>query len=247
MKKAIEERENGVARGWQPKQGRSLWYLKKIPLLASLSVTDWERIQRSASMWEIRRRTVVYLPGDPAESVFFVNGGRVKISRVTPDGREITLRYQGAGDFFGEQSLFTGKPRGEMAETMETSLVTEVPRPVIEHLVGRRNELMRRFLKIILDRQNQLETRIQRLLFGDVRSKLAELLLELADQHGTKEEDGTVRIRLRITHQEIANLIGSTRETVSLTISEFRRQGYIRTDRRQLFVVDKKSLEAMII
>ena len=247
MKKAIEEKETVSARGWQPKQGRSLWYLKKIPLLASLSATDWDRVQRSASLWEIRRRTVVYLPGDPAESLFFLNGGRIKISRVTPDGREITLRYLSAGDMFGEQSLFTGAARREMAETTETSLVTELPRTVFEGLVVRRNELMRQLLMSTLERQNELETKIQRLLFGDVRSKLAELLLDLANQHGTVEEDGAIRIRLRITHQEIANLIGSTRETVSLTLSEFRRKGYIRTDRRQLSVLDKQSLEAMVI
>ena len=247
MKKAIEEQKGVARQGWQPKQGRSLWYLKKIQLLASLSPTDWERVQRAAVMWEVRRRSVVYLPGDPSDSLYFLNGGRVKISRVTPDGREITLRYLSAGDLFGEQSLFSGAPRREMAETMETSLITELPRVVFEGLVVRRNELMRQLLLSTLQRQTEVEARIQRLLFGDVRSKLAELLLDLARQHGAADPDGSIRILQRITHQEIANLIGSTRETVSLTLSEFRRQGYIRSDRRQLSVLDSKSLEAMVV
>src|ERR1700742_3565712 len=116
---------------------RALWYIKKIPLFQDVSHDTIHKLVQAIELKEARRRQVIYLPGDPGQTVYFVNGGRVKISKVTRDGKELTLPYPVAGDIFGELVLIDGGPREEMAEAMENALVTEVDRGEFERLVQR--------------------------------------------------------------------------------------------------------------
>ena len=99
---------------------RTLWYLKKIPILAELGPEVLARLSERIQLREVRRREVVYLPGDPGNSMFIVNGGRIKISKVTRDGKALTLNYVGPSEVFGETCLIEGGPREEMAEAMRT-------------------------------------------------------------------------------------------------------------------------------
>src|SRR5690606_8706212 len=114
---------------------RTLWYLKKIPILANLGPEVLARLSERVELREVRRRDVIYLPGDPGAAVYFVNGGRVKISKVTRDGKALTLGYCGPSEIFGECSLVAGGAREEMAEAMENAMVTEVQREDFEQLL----------------------------------------------------------------------------------------------------------------
>ncbi|WP_152629575.1 Crp/Fnr family transcriptional regulator [Haliangium ochraceum] len=193
---------------------------------------------------EIRRRDVIYLPGDPGGSLFFVNGGRVKISKVTRDGKALTLSYCGPSEIFGEGCLVGGGPREEMAEAMENAMVTEVERDQFEQLLREYAHLGFQMTKLLAKRRLDLENKLETLVFRDVTSKLAELLLNLADEYGVEDSRGTL-VALKITHQELANLIGSTRETVSLTLSQFKKQRYICTEGRKVIISDTESLRAL--
>jgi CRP-like cAMP-binding protein len=199
---------------------------------------------QSIELKEIRRRQVVYLPGDPGRAVFFVNGGRIKISKVTRDGKELTLAYRGPGDIFGELSLIDGGPREEMAEAMENALISEIERTQFEHIVQREGIIGYRLTKVVAQRRREVENKIEQLIFKDVNAKLAELLLRLASEYGIDDSRGTL-VALKITHQEMANLIGSTRETVSLTLSQFKRKGLIQTDGRKVILADREGLRAL--
>ncbi|MSP59800.1 MAG: Crp/Fnr family transcriptional regulator [Myxococcales bacterium] len=223
---------------------RALWYLKKIPLLADLGHETLQRLVEKVQLTEVRRRRVVYLPGDPGNSIYFVNGGRVKISKVTRDGKELTLAYRGPGDIFGELVIIDGGPREEMAEAMENALITEFDRVEFEKLVQREGMIGYRLTKIVAERRREVENKIETLVFKDVNAKLAELLLRLAVEYGVEDERGTL-LALKITHQEMANLIGSTRETVSLTLSQFKRKGLIQTEGRKVILADRDGLKAL--
>ncbi len=158
---------------------RTLWYLKKVPLLADLAADALSRLAEKVEMKEIRRRQVLFLPGDPGGAVFFVNGGRVKVSKVTRDGKELTLAYRAPGDIFGETCLIDGGPREEMAEAMENALVTEIERGEFERLLQSQALLGYRLVKILAQRRREIENKIENLVFKDVNSKLAELLMRL--------------------------------------------------------------------
>jgi CRP/FNR family transcriptional regulator, cyclic AMP receptor protein len=223
---------------------KSLWYLKKIALFADLPAPVVQKLSETVELREIRRRQVIYLPGDPGQSVFFVNGGRVKISKVTRDGKELTLAYRGPGEIFGELCMLEGGPREEMAEAMENAMITELTRDEFEKMVQQNGMLGYRLTKAMLQRRREVENKVEQLLFKDVNAKLAELLLRLGNEYGVQSGRGTL-VALKITHQEMANLIGSTRETVSLTLSMFEKKGLIQTDGRKVIISDREGLRAL--
>jgi CRP-like cAMP-binding protein len=101
-----------------------------------------------------------------------------------------------------------------------------------------------RLTKIVSQRRRDVENKIEQLIFKDVNAKLAELLLRLAAEYGVDDSRGTL-VSLKITHQEMANLIGSTRETVSLTLSQFKRRGLIQTEGRKVILADREGLRAL--
>jgi CRP-like cAMP-binding protein len=223
---------------------RTLWYLKKIPILAELGPEVVARLAERIQLREVRRREVVYLPGDPGNSMFIVNGGRIKISKVTRDGKALTLNYCGPSEVFGETCLIEGGPREEMAEAMENSMITELERQDVERLLHNHAQFGYQLTRILATRRRELENKLETLVFRDVTSKLAELLLNLAQEYGVEDSRGTM-VALKITHQELANLIGSTRETVSLTLSQFKRKNLICTDGRKVIISDAESLRAL--
>jgi CRP/FNR family cyclic AMP-dependent transcriptional regulator len=187
---------------------RTLWYLKKIPILAELGPEVLARLAERIQLREVRRREVVYLPGDPGNSMFIVNGGRIKISKVTRDGKALTLNYCGPSDVFGETCLIEGGPREEMAEAMENSMITELERQDVEKLLQSHAQLGYHLTRILAARRRELENKLETLVFRDVTSKLAELLIKLGDEYGVDDSRGTLVAR-KITHQELCLLYPS--------------------------------------
>jgi CRP/FNR family transcriptional regulator, cyclic AMP receptor protein len=223
---------------------RALWYLRKIPLLEGLSTDQYRDLIPDVEVRDLQRRQIVYLPGDPGEHVFFIQGGRIKCSKVSRDGKELTLTYIAAGEFFGELCVLDGKPREEMAEAMKNTIVTALPRESIRQLLMTESKIAFRFIKVIGERRRAMETKIEHLVFRDVHAKLASLLLELGREYGKETEDGML-IDQKITHQEMANLIGSTRETISLTLAAFKRKELIELQGRTVVLTDMDGLAAL--
>ncbi len=223
---------------------RILWYLRKIPFLEKVAPHVLAELVQIVEIREIPRRQVIYLPGDPGDRVFFINGGRVKCSKVTRDGKELTLAYRGAGHMFGELCVMDGAPREEMAEAMKNAIITEIPRERFRDLLLSDAGLSFDFATVVGQRRRQIETKVEHLVFRDVQAKLAALLLELGTEYGVETEDG-IQIGLKITHQEMANLIGSTRETISLTLAQFKKKGLLDLSGRAVILRDQDGLSAM--
>jgi CRP-like cAMP-binding protein len=223
---------------------RALWYLRKIPLLEGLSTDQYRDLVGLVEVREVQRRHIVYLPGDAGAHVFFIQGGRIKCSKVSRDGKELTLTYVAAGEFFGELCVLEGQPREEMAEAMKNSVITVLPRESIRALLEAEPHIAFRFIKVIGDRRRSMETKIEHMVFRDVHAKLAALLLELGREYGQDTEDG-LQLDVKITHQEMANLIGSTRETISLTLAAFKRKELIQLNGRTVVLTDQEGLTAL--
>jgi CRP-like cAMP-binding protein len=223
---------------------RILSVLRKSPVLAEASSDALSRLATDAQLQSYRARQVIFLPGDRALGVHFLAGGRVKVSKVTRDGKELTLAYRTGGDFFGEGALLEGGPREEMVEAMEVTATVEVEREAVDKLLASNAGVAYQFVRALITRRREIETKVEQLVFKDVGSKLAELLLRLGSEHGVEHKRGLV-LGLKITHQEMANLIGSTRETVSLTLSQFKRKGLIQTEGRKIILVDREGLRSL--
>ncbi|MFH1130366.1 MAG: Crp/Fnr family transcriptional regulator [Pseudomonadota bacterium] len=224
---------------------RVLRQFRKIPLFQHLSSEKLERLIKFVQIEQGRRRHLFFMKGDPGNSIYFVSAGRVKISRITPDGKELTIAYRGVGESFGELCLEDGTPRQDMAEAMENTTAVVIPRERFEKLLQSQVDLAYNFCRMLCLDRRELELRFENVVFKDVNTKIAELLLSLSVERGVEVENG-ILLDVKITHQEMANLIGSTRETVSLTLAQFKRSGLIRFEGRKIVIRDRERLQALV-
>lgn len=220
------------------------WFLKQIKLFSNLGKEDMDHLDQVTRMEDVRRRQPIYLPGDNPDSVYLLKAGRVKISRISKEGKELTLGILEPGEVFGELEVLDGSLRDTVAEALEDASICVIRREDFEEVLKKNPDLTIRLTKLIGFRLKKIESRIEDLVFRDVPVRLVRLLLSLSEEFGKQEAEG-VRLGLRITHQEIANLIGSTRETVSATLNDFKRQGLIQLDHRSITLLDQVRLSSI--
>lgn len=217
------------------------WFLKQVRLFSDPSDESIRMMEAVTRMESVKRRQVIFLPGDPAGVVYFLKTGRVKISRINEEGKEMTLAILEPGEVFGELELLEGIPRDTVAEALDDASICVMQRPDFEEMLKRDPNTSLRLTKLIGLRLKKIENRIENLVFRDVPSRLAGLLLQLARELGVEDGRG-ILLQVRLTHQELAGLIGSTRETVSATLGEFRRQGLVEIGQRKIVLRDTAGL-----
>ncbi len=221
------------------------WFLKRIHLFDNLSDDDMQTLDERTRMAHYPGRKLIFDAGQPSDAVYLLKSGRVKLSRVQ-GGRELVLAILEPGEVFGEVAALANVPHETRAVVMENAAICIIGKSDFEEMLARRPKLSIRLTKLIGLRLHRIETRIHDLLYQDVTHRLARLLLDLTEEMGESQDDGAIRIKARLTHRELANLIASTRETVSLTLGHFRDQGLIRFDRRALTVLDPTGLRAFL-
>jgi CRP-like cAMP-binding protein len=169
--------------------------------------------------------------------------GRARIERSVADGRLVPLGYRGSGDVLGESCLGRTRKHTENATTMEEAEIVRIPIRTVYDFIASDPAMGPAVLGLLLARQRETEDRIESMLFRNVEARLAEFLLGAAERWGVPTPKGTL-ISAPITHLEIAQSIGSTRETVTLTLGTLRREGILDVAGRRLIVKDKEALGA---
>jgi CRP-like cAMP-binding protein len=222
-----------------------IWYLKRCPLFERLAPAESQRLEASATLRAFARQDVIYFPGEAGESVLVLARGRVKIKAVTPDGRESILAFISEGEIFGELALLDDSARNEFAEAVEASQVLAVPRDDVLWLMSRRPDIALHVTKLFGFRLRRIENRLRNILFRSTRERVAALLLELVDTHGQKDAEGW-EIRARLSHQDLANLIGATRESVTVTLGQLQREGVLVVRRQCIRIVKRARLVAEV-
>jgi CRP/FNR family transcriptional regulator, cyclic AMP receptor protein len=216
-------------------------FLSMIPLFSGLFEHEAAELERAAQPLFIRKKQVAYRPGDPADAIFIIRSGRIKISKITEDGREIILNLLKTGDVFGEMAFLEDSPRDTFAEALDDTNVFLFKKVDLLQLIKKRPAITYRLAKVIGERRKEAEKNMESFLYKGVRERLANLLLKLSNDYGIKDSRGKM-LRIKITHQDLANLIGSSRETVSLTLGDFRREGYIDINERKIIIKDERGL-----
>ena len=221
------------------------WFLKRIKLFSDLPDREMQRVEAVTRMESVKRRQFIYLPGDPARTVYLLKVGRVKLSRVNEDGKELTLAILEPGEIFGELEVLEGTQRDTLAEALDDVSICVMQRSDFEAMLKKDSNTNIRLTKLIGLRLKKIESRIEDLVFKDVPARLAHLLFELSKEFGV-QENGQTRLNVKFSHQELANLIGSTRETVTATLGDFKRRGLIAFDGRRLVILREKELEKLL-
>lgn len=218
-----------------------LWYVKHCRLFQQLPLADLKKLEQSAQSRTFPSGSAVYAPHDRGEHVLLLESGRVKICHLLPDGRRTILAFIEPGELFGELALLTGGCREELAEAVGRSVVISLPAKDLDEVMERHPGLSLGITKLIGLRRRRVERRLKSLLFRSHREKMLALLLELVEQYGARCPEG-VRLEIPLSHQDMASLIGSTRETVTLTLNQLASEGMVRLGRRNLTIVDPLAL-----
>jgi CRP/FNR family cyclic AMP-dependent transcriptional regulator len=211
------------------------WYLKNCDLFERLSVEQIAEVESRSRVRAFDRGSLVYLPTDASESVLLLTSGRIKIYHITSEGKQASLAIIDPGELFGELAVFENGPREEFAETMEKSTVVLIPASLIHGLMEQHTHVSLGVTRLMGLRRQRVERRLKSLLFRSNRERLIYLLLELAEKYGRTNPDGLL-IGIKLSHQELANMIGSTRETVTVLLGELQSEGLLAIQRRQVIL-----------
>ena len=217
--------------------------LRQVPLFEGLDDEQLDAIALVTITRRFDKHQVIILAEEEGDALFIISSGQVKVSIVSEDGREVILSLLGTGSVFGELSLLDGKPRSANVVATENTDLYMLRRSDLLQLVYKVPQIAVGLLAELAARLRKTDRKIGGLALLDVTSRISETLLQLADEHGT-ETDGGVLLKSRPTHQQIANMSGTTRETVSRVLKRLEKQGYISTEGRTITIVheeDRKS------
>lgn len=222
-----------------------LWYLKHIRLFDGITPSEMQEMERITRMQEVKKRQPLYLPGDPSSNVYLLKKGRVKLANTGASGKEVTFDILEPGEIFGELEVLEGLPRETAAEALDDAMICVIRREDFDRYLAAHPDITVKLTKLIGLRLRKIQSRIEDLVFRDVPARLAHLLIELSKSDSVKEAQG-IRLRAKLTHQEMANLIGCSRETVSTTLGQFRDDGLIHMDGRTIVILNLDALARLV-
>jgi CRP-like cAMP-binding protein len=221
-----------------------LWYLKRINLFKAMKPDEMMDLAQKTTMKNFRKKELIYLSNQPGEYVYLLKKGVVKISKLTSDGRELTLALLKPGEIFGELEALGAGETGAQAEAHSDVMICVLRRKDLLGLMQTKPDLGISLSKLIGFRRRIIENRMENLIFRNIPQRLAALFLELKEEFGRNEGD-TIKIDVPLTHEDLANLIGSARATVTDVLNDFKKQGIIQTAGKYFILKNIKSLEEL--
>jgi CRP-like cAMP-binding protein len=220
--------------------------LARLPLFAGLSEQDRQNLSERLDRYDAHRGQVLFREGDPGDRVFLILSGKVKISRSAPDGRENMLAVLGPGEMFGEMSLFDPGPRNATATALTDSNLASLEHTALRPWLAARPEAARLLLQVLARRLRRTNDQMADLVFTDVPGRVAKQLLDLAARFGSPAQPGNdaagVRVEHGLTQEELAQLVGASRETVNTALADFATRGWLRLDSRAVVLLDRDRL-----
>ncbi len=207
-------------------------YLSKTDLFQDLSPPELAEIERKITMHTCERGRVFYLPGETGEVLFILKEGRVQLYRLSAEGRKLVLATLAPGTVFGEMSMIGQGMYDAFAEAAESCTICVMSRRDVEALIRSKPQIALRLLELVAVRMQELETQLEDIAFRSVPVRLATLLLRLAgDSKGEAPAAATVG---GLSHQDLADMLGVYRETVTTALDNFRNNDIIAIGRRRL-------------
>lgn len=220
-----------------------LWYLKRLDIFRGLSDEEYAVIDRDSRTLTLRKRQQLPFRGTAAQAVYFVKTGRVKLVRTSPEGHEVITDILGPSTLFGE--LAEGPDDDVLiAEALEETLLCQMRRDRFDRLMVLVPALGTRITKLSGLRLRRVGNRLADLLYASVEVRLARTFLSLAAEFGVRRPDGLL-IDLRLTHNDFAGLVASTRETVSATLGDLARRGLIAVHDRRVLLPDPEAVRLL--
>jgi CRP/FNR family transcriptional regulator, anaerobic regulatory protein len=212
--------------------------IKKVPIFSNLTMEEMVEISMTTTQREYKKGESIYLEGEPSENLFVIHKGKVKISKLSEEGKEQIIRILYEGDFMGELSLFTQSPFMNNAEALETTSVCIVNGKELSRLIEKNPSISLKIMKELSSRLENTERLIESIGLGNVEQRVAEILLKMSDDTGV--------VNLSISKRDLAAHIGMSQETLSRKLSSFQEEGWIRQEgQRKIIIINKASLDSI--
>ena len=218
-------------------------YLRHTPVFGGLSDQELDEIVPLVVQRRLPKGTVIFHENDPASAFYLVKTGRVKVYKISREGREQVLAMLGDGQIFGDVPTFDGGPYPATAATMADTEIYLIRREDLLEVVRRHPDIAIKIIAVLGQRLRQALELVRDLSFKQVPHRLAGLLLKLADEYGEETEKGTL-INLPLSRQELADIVGTSRETVTRELKKMEREGLLVINRRNITVADREGLTA---
>jgi CRP/FNR family cyclic AMP-dependent transcriptional regulator len=219
--------------------------LRRIPLFRDFTDEQLSQVLATVTDRRFAKHQFVVREGEPGDTFFVIAAGSVAVCRVGPDGRETILSILKEGDFFGEMSMFDSSLRSASIKTLTDVEVGAVRQADFMALIDRSPQIGKLLVIELSERLRAANALIAATTSQDIRARLASLLLNLAEQFGEPVDNGT-RITLRLTNQEMANMIGTTRETVNRTLNKFWDDRLVDMRTAHVVVTEPEKLRSLI-
>ncbi len=210
-------------------------HLADMELFRELSERDMVELDRVTTLTSVSRGRVFYQPEDLGEVLFLIKQGRVQLYRISPEGKKLVIATLGPGALFGEMALLGQQMHSAFAEALEDCLILVMSRTDLERLILSKPAVGLRMLEMTGRRLNDAEARLQDMAFKGIPARLASLLLRLADERGADDIVG-------LTHQDLAETIGTYRETATQVLNDMKLAGLIEIGRKRIGILDRARL-----
>ncbi len=215
--------------------------LRETPLFSSLDEEATGSLRASMTETELERGEVLFNEGDSGDRLYVVLDGKIKLGRTSGDGRENLLAVLGPGQMFGELSLFDPGPRSATATAVTDSRLVSLGHAELQPWLVSRPDVARGLLFQLAHRLRRTNEVVADLVFSDVPGRVAKALLDLSTRFGRQADDG-IHVHHDLTQEELAQLVGASRETVNKALADFANRGWLRLEPRSVVLVEPDRL-----
>jgi CRP-like cAMP-binding protein len=220
------------------------WHLQQFDWLAELTAAEKDHLRRQSTRRTYRSGETIFSPVSHPQSVYLLEHGLVRIYRLSASGAETTFGYIRPGEVFGELAVFSDRPRESYASAASAACVWRLARETMTAVLAKHPGIAIAISKQVGSRMKRIESRVEALVFRSVPSRLASILLELAEDFGRREANHLI-LDLQINQQELATLIGASRQAVNTSLRALQRDGIVRRDGRRLTLLRLMALRRL--
>ena len=220
-----------------------LWYLEQINIFRDLTDEDLDRINKVTQLRTMEKDAYIYFPDEPSKVVFLLKEGRVKIGTFSEDGKEIIKAILEPGEIFGELSIAGQEKRTDFAQVLDKHVkICAITRDEMVDILNATPSLNLKVTQLIGLRLQKMERRFESLIFKDARQRVIDFIKTSVEEKGKKIGYEWL-FKHKLTHQDIANLTATSRQTVTIVLNELREKGILSFDRRSILVHEMEQLK----
>ncbi len=212
-------------------------FISRVPLFAGLNEQQFAALASRASQTALRRGEVLFEEGDPGDRLFIITEGKVKLGHSSADGRESLIAILGPGEIIGELTLFDPGPRSTTATAVSSATLLSLDHEDLSAVLDQSPEAAKHMLRALAQRLRRTNESLSDLVFSDVPGRVAKALLDLAKRFGHPTDNG-IHVGHELTQEELAQLVGASRETVNKSLADFVSRGWIRLEGRAVTLLD---------